>query len=95
MSAAARPTRGPRRPLVQPEEQVQAWVQEARERGQRVAAAQAVVGEEARGRQDVLARLYDAGMSFREIAANLDLSPAVVSGAVDAARRRAAAAGDG
>lgn len=76
---AHRPTRGPRRALTASAAEIAGWVAQARRLGQESELAREQVQAAARGRQLLIARLYAAGLSHRELAEALGVSPTVIA----------------
>jgi DNA-binding NarL/FixJ family response regulator len=89
-SERARPSRGPRRPLTADAADIARWVDQARQLGRETESARKRLQAAAQQRQALLARLHAVGMSHREIADSLGLSPTVIAHALAEARRRSA-----
>jgi hypothetical protein len=78
-AGARRPARGPRRALTASPAEIADWVGTARRRGEEGERARERMQAAARSRQLLIARLYAAGLSHRELAAALGVSPTVVA----------------
>jgi DNA-directed RNA polymerase specialized sigma24 family protein len=83
--------KGWRRPTSGTAEEREQLLEQARELGERVEATRQQMLDLAAERQRVIHELYERGMSVRELAAALEVSPAVVSAAMRAGRRSASA----
>jgi transposase len=85
-------TRGWHRPTTGTATEREQLLEQARDLGWRVETARLEMLELAAQRQNLLLTLYSRGMSIRELAAALKVSPAVVAAAIRTAR--AATAGE-
>jgi DNA-directed RNA polymerase specialized sigma24 family protein len=74
-----RPTRGPRRTLTAGPAEIADWVAQARQLGQESELAREQMQAAARGRQQLIGRLYAAGLSQRELAEALGVSSTVIA----------------
>lgn len=88
MSALPMPgSRGPRRPLTASAEAAAGLLETARRLSTLVEYHRQLMLSAAAARQETLAQLYDAGLSVRQLAAALQLSPTVVADAIRAGRQ--------
>lgn len=79
---------GPRRLRCLDDQQPQRLLEQARKAGDQAEAARQQILEHAQRRQDLVLQLYDGGVSVRDIAVHLNVSPTVVQSALVAARGR-------
>jgi len=77
---------GPSRPVTLTDQERDELLTAAREHGRQVERLRQDMLRAARTRQATLLRLHDGGLSVRRIAAELDVSAAVVAHAIAAAR---------
>lgn len=81
---------GPRRPLELTEAQHRDLLARALEAGERTEAARQAMLAAGAERQQAILALVDGGLSLRDVAAEIGVSPSVVQQAVELARARAA-----